>query len=98
MTDKEKRQKAHEAEKRRQARAFEKLNDKLRNLEGSCELIHAEWDFSHNVVYPAYGFACGVSSNRLEHVENFSKALKKAVSICKSFKYNGMTNFSPYGY
>lgn len=96
MTDKEILQKAHEAEKRRQKRAFEKLNDKLHNLEGGCGLIHAEWDFCHNVVYPAYGFACGVSSNRLEHVENFSKALKKAVSMCKSFKYNGMSSFSPY--
>ena len=70
-------------------RAFKKLNEKLRNLEGGCDLIHAEYDMTHMTAYPAYGFACGVEENRLEHVENFAKALKKAVTLCKNFKYNG---------
>lgn len=98
LTEKEKRQRAFEAEKKKECKAFKAFNEKLQNLEGSHGLIHAEWDYSHNVVYPAYGFSCGVNGNRLEHVESFAKALKKAVSMCKNFKYNGMTNFSPYGY
>lgn len=97
MTEKEKRQKALEAERRRQHRAFKRLNEKLKNLEGSHGLIHAEWQYRNNTVYPAYGFACGVSENHLEHTMSFAKALVKACNICKNFKYNGMSTFSPYG-
>ena len=70
-------------------KAFQKLNTKLRNLEGSHGLIHAEWDPTYKTAFPAYGFSWGYNENPIEHIESFNKALKKALTLCKNYKYNG---------
>lgn len=74
---------------RKHEKAFQKLDTKLRNLEGSHGLIHAEWDYKYKTAFPSYGFACGYDENPIEFIESFNKALKKALTLCKNYKYNG---------
>ena len=69
-------------------KAMKKLNEKLQNLEGSDGLIHAEWSYKYKVAYPEYAISWGYNENPLEYKEKFAKALKKACTLCKNFKYN----------
>lgn len=81
-------------------KAFARLDQKIKNLPGASGLIHATKrdNFGDNVnypyysvyVYPSYGFHCGaVEGNQLQRTTDFAKALLKACTLCKNFRYNG---------